>query len=109
MIANAGIARLSPLIESEYSVFVIEIKQQRRHFFSASVEELESVLAVNVRGVFLCYKHAAIQMIEEGHGGRIIGMTYRPFPYHSTVAQKVFRCLVARRERRCAQKSHHAA
>ncbi|KLO05884.1 NAD-binding protein [Schizopora paradoxa] len=54
MIANAGIARLSLLIET-------------------SVEELESVLAVNVRGVFLCYKHAAIQMIEEGHGGRIIG------------------------------------
>lgn len=54
MIANAGIARLSLLIET-------------------SVEDLEAVLAVNVRGVFLCYKHAALQMIKEGHGGRIIG------------------------------------
>ena len=40
---------------------------------AASVEELETVLAVNVRGVFLCYKHAAIQMIAQGRGGRIIG------------------------------------
>ena len=30
-------------------------------------------MAVNVRGVFLCYKHAAEQMIKQGHGGRILG------------------------------------
>jgi len=54
MIANAGIARLSLLIDTQ-------------------VEDLEAVLAVNVRGVFLCYKQAALQMIKEGHGGRIIG------------------------------------
>jgi NAD(P)-dependent dehydrogenase (short-subunit alcohol dehydrogenase family) len=28
---------------------------------------------VNVRSVFLCYKAAAIQMIKQGRGGRIIG------------------------------------
>ncbi|KAF5389911.1 hypothetical protein D9757_003680 [Collybiopsis confluens] len=33
----------------------------------------EKVFAVNARGVFLCYKHAARQMIAQGRGGRIIG------------------------------------
>jgi len=31
------------------------------------------MLAINGRGVFLCYKHAAQQMIKQGRGGRIIG------------------------------------
>jgi meso-butanediol dehydrogenase/(S,S)-butanediol dehydrogenase/diacetyl reductase len=30
-------------------------------------------VAVNVRGVFLCYREAAAQMIKQGGGGRIIG------------------------------------
>lgn len=30
-------------------------------------------MAVNARGIFLCYKHAATQMIAQGRGGRIIG------------------------------------
>lgn len=30
-------------------------------------------MSVNVRGVFLCYKHAAAQMIAQGRGGRIVG------------------------------------
>ena len=30
-------------------------------------------MAVNVRGVFLCYKHAGAQMVAQGRGGRIIG------------------------------------
>ena len=30
-------------------------------------------MAVNARGTFLCYKHAAIQMVVQGRGGRIIG------------------------------------
>lgn len=75
MIANAGIARLSLLIESE-SVDPVVFENSHFVSFVAPVEELEAVLAVNVRGVFLCYKHAAIQMIKEGHGGRIIGKTY---------------------------------
>jgi NAD(P)-dependent dehydrogenase (short-subunit alcohol dehydrogenase family) len=33
-------------------------------------------MAVNGRGVFLCYKHAAEQMIQQGKGGRIIGASY---------------------------------
>jgi NAD(P)-dependent dehydrogenase (short-subunit alcohol dehydrogenase family) len=31
------------------------------------------MLAINGRGVFLCYKYAAKQMIKQGRGGRIIG------------------------------------
>lgn len=37
------------------------------------MEELDRILAINVRGVYLCYKHAAKRMIEQGTGGRIIG------------------------------------
>jgi meso-butanediol dehydrogenase/(S,S)-butanediol dehydrogenase/diacetyl reductase len=31
------------------------------------------MFAVNVDGVFFCYKYAALQMIKQGKGGRIIG------------------------------------
>ncbi|OJA15481.1 hypothetical protein AZE42_06343, partial [Rhizopogon vesiculosus] len=36
-------------------------------------EDFESVLSVNVKGTFHCYKYAAQQMIAQGDGGRIIG------------------------------------
>ncbi|KAG6873001.1 hypothetical protein C0995_004133 [Termitomyces sp. Mi166 len=39
----------------------------------AEVEEWDKLFAVNGRGVFLCYKYAALQMIKQGQGGRIIG------------------------------------
>jgi len=54
MVANAGILRTGSIIES-------------------SVEDLDAVLAVNVRGTFLCYKYAARQMLAQGTKGRIIG------------------------------------
>jgi len=38
-----------------------------------TVEDWESIYAINVRGTFLCYKYAAKQMIAQGRGGRIIG------------------------------------
>ncbi|QRW21241.1 Enoyl-(Acyl carrier protein) reductase [Rhizoctonia solani] len=53
MVANAGIARMAPLLES-------------------TTELLESVHAVNVKGVLYCYRAAARAMIPSG-GGRIIG------------------------------------
>jgi len=53
MIANAGIAPGSPLIDTP-------------------VEQLDAVYNVNVRGTFLCFKYAATQMIQQGKGGRII-------------------------------------
>jgi NAD(P)-dependent dehydrogenase (short-subunit alcohol dehydrogenase family) len=40
-------------------------------------------MAINARSTFLCYKHAAKQMIAQGHGGRIIGAKISHFsPYH---------------------------
>ena len=38
-----------------------------------TAEEWDRIFAVNVRGVFLCYREAAKIMIEQGRGGKIIG------------------------------------
>ncbi|KAF4584932.1 hypothetical protein EYR40_001758 [Pleurotus pulmonarius] len=54
MIANAGIAVNKPISET-------------------TVDEWDRLFAVNVRGTFLCYKHAADAMIRQGRGGRIVG------------------------------------
>lgn len=64
LIANAGIARVTSLLEM-------------------SPEEWDQVMAVNLRGTFLCYQAAAKQMIAQGKGGKIIGaasiVAFRPF------------------------------
>jgi meso-butanediol dehydrogenase / (S,S)-butanediol dehydrogenase / diacetyl reductase len=54
MVANAGIAPVGALIEM-------------------SVEDWDRIMAINARGVFLCYRAAAQRMIEQGRGGKIIG------------------------------------
>ncbi|KZV71553.1 NAD(P)-binding protein [Peniophora sp. CONT] len=36
-------------------------------------ENFERTMTVNVTGVLLCYKYAAIEMIKQGRGGRILG------------------------------------
>ncbi|KAI0312322.1 short chain oxidoreductase [Amylostereum chailletii] len=54
MVANAGISELSSIL-------------------NISLESYERTFSVNVRGVLLCYKYAAKQMVEQGRGGRIIG------------------------------------
>lgn len=53
MVANAGIA-----ITAE--------------FVDTTPEDLQRTLAVNVGGVFNCYRVAAAVMIEQGRGGRLI-------------------------------------
>lgn len=45
----------------------------------ATVENFDRLMAVNVRGTMLCYKHAGKQMVAQGHGGRIIGAYSTPF------------------------------
>lgn len=40
-----------------------------------SAEEFDKVIAVNLRGVFLCTKYASEQMIKQGRGGKIINIT----------------------------------
>jgi meso-butanediol dehydrogenase/(S,S)-butanediol dehydrogenase/diacetyl reductase len=54
MVANAGIAITSPLVET-------------------TAADLQRTLDVNVKGVFHCYQAAARQMIAQGRGGRLIG------------------------------------
>jgi meso-butanediol dehydrogenase/(S,S)-butanediol dehydrogenase/diacetyl reductase len=54
MVANAGIAQVKPLLE-------------------VSPDDFDNLMAVNLRGVFLCYQEAARQMIRQGDGGKIIG------------------------------------
>jgi meso-butanediol dehydrogenase / (S,S)-butanediol dehydrogenase / diacetyl reductase len=54
MVANAGIALTSPLLET-------------------TAEQWQLTMDVNLRGVFHCYQSAARQMIAQGQGGRIIG------------------------------------
>ncbi|KAG2121971.1 NAD(P)-binding protein [Suillus clintonianus] len=54
MVANAGIPGANTVL-------------------ATTVEDWERAFTVNARGVFLCYKHAAVQMISQGRGGRIIG------------------------------------
>ena len=54
MVANAGIAQVAPLLE-------------------VTPEDFDRLIAVNLRGVFLCYTAAASQMIRQAQGGKIIG------------------------------------
>ncbi|KAJ7220734.1 hypothetical protein GGX14DRAFT_431901 [Mycena pura] len=56
MVANAGVA----------GAHVADLTE-------LPVEEWDRVLSINARGPFLCYKYAALQMIQQGRGGRIIG------------------------------------
>lgn len=73
MVANAGIVKTTRLLET-------------------TVADLDQIYSVNVRGVFLCYREAARQMIAQGKGGKIVGAAsiaaYRPsgntLPYTAT-------------------------
>ncbi|KAH7905133.1 hypothetical protein BJ138DRAFT_1165313 [Hygrophoropsis aurantiaca] len=76
MVANAGISgSLTPLVDS-------------------STEAWDTVFAINTRGVYLCYKHAAKQMIAQGRGGRIIGASSaagkRGFPLNAKYSASKF-------------------
>ncbi|EJD06794.1 NAD-binding protein [Fomitiporia mediterranea MF3/22] len=53
MVANAGVFFISEFLE-------------------LPVERFNDVFDVNVRGVFLCLKHAALQMVKQRRGGRLI-------------------------------------
>lgn len=72
-VANAGIAQVEELLEYD-------------------IEDFQKILDVNITGVFNSYRHAARQMIAQGHGGKIIGaasiVAFRPFallgPYSAT-------------------------
>jgi meso-butanediol dehydrogenase/(S,S)-butanediol dehydrogenase/diacetyl reductase len=63
MVANAGILETTPLLEM-------------------TTEKWDRVMAINLRGVFLCYTVAARQLIKQGTPGKLIGACsisgYRP-------------------------------
>ncbi|OAX39924.1 NAD(P)-binding protein [Rhizopogon vinicolor AM-OR11-026] len=70
MVANAGVVVGSGLL------------------LSSTVEAWDHIFSVNARGTFLCYKYAAMHMVEQGRGGRIIGASSvaGKFGFHSTCA-----------------------
>lgn len=70
MIANAGTANVASLHESGL------LRHRTESLFSlsaATTEMYDKLMNVNLRGVFHSYKYAAIRLIEQGKGGRIIG------------------------------------
>jgi NAD(P)-dependent dehydrogenase (short-subunit alcohol dehydrogenase family) len=38
-----------------------------------TLENWEHIMQVNATSAFLCYKYAAVQMVKQGRGGRIVG------------------------------------
>ncbi len=65
LINNAGITSDALLLK------VADGKVQKK----MSLTEFHRVIAVDLRGVFLCAREAAVQMIESGHGGVIINIS----------------------------------
>jgi len=67
------------------------------------------MIAVNARSTFLCYKHAAKQMIAQGRGGRIIGAKrshLSPWFPLAHVDVKVFRGMFNIRQNRFDSSRH---
>jgi NAD(P)-dependent dehydrogenase (short-subunit alcohol dehydrogenase family) len=74
MVANAGICLVKPLIDSMCpKQYLRAIKDESEISNEATCEDLDRMMSVNSRGIFLSYKYAAMQMIKQGKGGRIIG------------------------------------
>ena len=73
MVANAGTATSAVLHESTRLLSALA-----RHFLmlwscAVPTKEVERIMGVNVMGTFFSYKYAAMQMIKQGTGGRIVG------------------------------------
>lgn len=68
---------------------------------SVSVEQWDRSMALNLRSVMLCYKYAAIQMIKQGTGGRIIGESLLS-RVDECIDDRPHRCFFHSREERCA-------
>jgi NAD(P)-dependent dehydrogenase (short-subunit alcohol dehydrogenase family) len=72
MVANAGTCRFGTILTSTWYDLLRKVVQLKPRL-SATTDEYDRIMAINSRGVFLCYKYAAEQMIKQGKGGRIIG------------------------------------
>ncbi len=73
MIANAGVAINRILHESACLETWGSTVDDADVSFAAPTEELDRLLNINVKGTFFSYKYAAIQLIKQGTGGRILG------------------------------------
>jgi|SRR6266851_1733894 len=75
MVANAGISMMKSFVDSQLPPLASQPASQLwlTSPLLATGEDLDRILSVNVRGTFLCYKYAGMQMIAQGRGGRIIG------------------------------------
>ena len=62
-------------------------------------EDFTRVFNINTLGVMLCYKHAALQMIKQGRGGRIIGMVISKSSNYNALIDQT-RCKFDRRKAR---------
>jgi hypothetical protein len=57
----------------------------------ATAEDLDRIVGVNLRGTFLCFKYAGLQMIAQGRGGRIIGLPPAVLPHaHNSLWSATF-------------------
>lgn len=73
MIANAGICINQVLHESTVvfcccTTYVVDMWP-----IIATSEDADKLLDINVKGTFYSFKYAAIQMIKQGTGGRLVG------------------------------------
>ena len=80
MIANAGVSMNRVLHESEISLALEGLSAlgglhvlMRLLDVTAPTEDLDRLLDINVKGTFFSYKYAAMQLIKQGGGGRLIG------------------------------------
>lgn len=67
------------------------------------VEKWHKSMSVNVDGVLLCYKYAALQMVKQGEGGRLIGMCICPSLLHVPLGYSLIlsRSVFGPRKERC--------
>jgi NAD(P)-dependent dehydrogenase (short-subunit alcohol dehydrogenase family) len=74
MVANAGIHKADSIIDGNPIISVSGVLSiLTATAFLVSDEDFDRTMAVNCKGVLYCYRAAAVQMIKQGRGGRIIG------------------------------------
>ena len=82
MVANAGrFQPLTPFLESKLLPLIANFQFQSALIETsflpvASLEKFDGVYALNARGVFACFKYAALQMVKQGRGGRLLGPSF---------------------------------
>ena len=74
MIANARVS-VNRILHESASSFQYRWKSPLLMQFThaAPTAELDRLLNINIKGTFFCYKYAAMQLLAQGGGGRLIG------------------------------------